>query len=110
MLMLTAASGGEVSMAFTMPAEWTLADLPRPNDSRVVLEEAPARLVAVLRFRGRPSPAEFQAKQADLLRAVEAAGMRATGPAYTAQYDPPWVLPVLRRNEVMVPVEAPPSQ
>lgn len=106
----TASSGGEVSMAFTMPEEWALTDLPRPNDSRVLLEEAPARLVAVSRFRGRPSPAEFQAKQADLLRAVEAAGMRTTGPAYTAQYDPPWVLPVLRRNEVLVPVEALPSR
>ncbi len=105
----TASTGGEASMAFTMPAEWALADLPRPNDSRVVLEEAPARLVAVFRFRGRPSPAEFEAKQANLLRAVEAAGMQAAGPAYTAQYDPPWVLPVLRRNEVMVPVEALPS-
>ncbi|MBK6577079.1 MAG: heme-binding protein [Sandaracinaceae bacterium] len=105
----TASTDGEASMAFTMPAEWALADLPRPNDSRVVLEEAPARLVAVFRFRGRPSPAEFEAKQANLLRAVEAAGMQAAGPAYTAQYDPPWVLPVLRRNEVMVPVEALPS-
>jgi hypothetical protein len=105
----TASTDGEASMAFTMPAEWALADLPRPNDSRVVLEEAQARLVAVFRFRGRPSPAEFEAKQANLLRAVEAAGMQAAGPAYTAQYDPPWVLPVLRRNEVMVPVEALPS-
>jgi hypothetical protein len=106
----TASADGEASMAFTMPPEWALADLPRPNDSRVVLEEAPARLVAVFRFRGRPSPAEFEAKQADLLRAVVAAGMRVAGPAYTAQYDPPWVLPVLRRNEVMVPVEALPSR
>jgi hypothetical protein len=102
----TAPSDGETYMAFTMPSEWTLAELPRPNDDGVELLEAPARLVAALSFRGRPSHADFEARQAELLRAVEAAGMRPAGPGYTAQYDPPWVLPFLRRNEVLVPVES----
>lgn len=102
-------SEGDAYMSFTMPSEWTLDELPRPNDARVELVEAPGRLVAALRFRGRPTLADFEDKQAALLVAVEAAGMRAVGAPYTAQYDPPWVLPFLRRNEVLVPVEALPS-
>lgn len=99
---------GAVFMSFTMPGQWALADLPRPNDSNIELLEAPARLVAVIRFQGRPSPADFEAKQVELLRRVELAGMRPVGAAYTAQYDPPWVLPFLRRNEVLVAVESMP--
>lgn len=103
----TTTGDGQLYMTFTMPQEHTLQTLPRPNDSRVELVEVPGRVTAALRFRGRPSPAEFEAKQVELLRAVRAAGLQAVGAPVTAQYDPPWVLGLLRRNEVLVAVEEP---
>ena len=39
-----------------------------------------------------------------LARALEASGFTSTGPAVTAQYNPPWTPPPLRRNEILVPV------
>ncbi|MGV8942829.1 heme-binding protein [Thermomonas sp.] len=34
--------------------------------------------------------------------------LRATGEVSLAQYNPPWRLWILRRNEVMIPIEANP--
>ena len=37
---------------FSMPAGWTLASLPAPNDARVKLRAIPARTLAVIRYTG----------------------------------------------------------
>jgi hypothetical protein len=40
----------------------------------------------------------------ELEQALRATSWRASGPAVDWFYDPPWTLPMLRRNEVAVPV------
>jgi hypothetical protein len=65
---------------------------------------APARF-AVLRFSGRASELSAEAKTVDLLAFVNRRELRAIGAVSLAQYDPPWTLWCLRRNEVMVQVE-----
>jgi len=49
----------------------------------------------------------MQSKLANLREAVQADGIRITGPPTYARYDPPWTLPFLRRNEVLI--EIPPD-
>lgn len=94
-------------VAFTMPAASTLATLPTPNDSRVMLREVPVRTVAVLRFSGFWSEERFTTRTEELLAAVRAAGLTVIGEPETARYDPPFMPWFLRRNEVMVEVAAP---
>ena len=43
---------GEKEMAFMMPAEYALKDLPQPEDQRVSFREAPAYTAAVIQFSG----------------------------------------------------------
>ena len=43
---------GEKEMAFMMPAEYALKDLPQPEDQRVSFREAPAHTAAVIKFSG----------------------------------------------------------
>lgn len=97
---------GRWRIRFFMPGRYTLATLPRPNDSAVQIVEVPAQQVAVLRFSGDRSAAAVAAKERALLEAMAAASWRADGPASAWFYDPPWTLPWLRRNEVSVPVAA----
>ena len=52
------AAGGYV-MQFAMPSEWTLATLPQPEDPRVTLHAVPARNVAVIRYSGTWSQANY---------------------------------------------------
>jgi hypothetical protein len=98
-----AASGWTVS--FTMPAKYSIADLPAPANSAVRLVEHPARRMAVLKFSGLAGEARMQAKRSELLAAVATAGLSPKGEPSFAFYDPPWTLLFLRRNEVMVEVD-----
>ncbi|MBC7543832.1 MAG: heme-binding protein [Candidatus Sericytochromatia bacterium] len=95
---------GRSTITFVMPAGYTMATLPIPGDSRVVLEEVGMRTVAVLRFSWTAGEREFAQRRQEVLDILAAAGVKPTGEATLARYDPPWTLPFLRRNEVLVPV------
>jgi len=90
---------------FIMPPGSSLDGLPIPNDPRVELRAlAPARF-AVLRFSGLAQEDDVAAKTAELMKLVSAHRLNSTGMPSLAQYNPPWTLWFLRRNEVMVPVD-----
>ncbi len=96
---------GEWVVRFTMPSGYTLDTLPEPNDARVHLREVPASRFAVIKFSGLAEPDDVGDKTAELNRWIELHHLRSTGPASLAQYNPPWTLWFLRRNEVMIPIE-----
>ena len=95
-----------VRVTFTMPAAFTLASLPTPNDRKVVLEAVDERLVAVRRFSGFAGTEAFERERQSLENSLAALGVRAVAEPELARYDPPWTLPFFRRNEVAVEVEA----
>ena len=98
-------NAAEWVVRFTMPSRYTLATLPQPNDARVRLRETPPAYVAVVRFSGLAWPNDVAAKTADLSAWMTGRRLRADGPPSLAQYNPPWTLWFLRRNEVMIPVQ-----
>jgi hypothetical protein len=98
-------SGGQWVVRFTMPAGSTLATLPTPNDADVKLSETPPARFAVVRFSGLARPDDVATQTAVLSRWIAGRQLKTTGPATLAQYNPPWTLWFLRRNEVMIPVE-----
>ena len=89
---------------FNMPKSYGLETLPAPRDANVHLRLAPPTRVAVLRFSGLAQADNVQAKALELGAWVRARHLRATGSVSLAQYDPPWTLWFLRRNEVMIPI------
>jgi len=90
---------------FTMPSGYSLATLPEPNDPRVKLKAvAPARF-AVVRFSGTAGKENIEANTTKLIAFVKAHHLCMIGPAALAQYNPPWTLWFMRRNEVLIPLE-----
>ena len=83
-----------------MPAQWTLASLPVPNDPAVELVAVPAATYAVLRFTGSTSAEAVAPRRAELASALAGSGWVARGEPVAWFYDPPWTIPFLRRNEV----------
>ncbi len=90
---------------FTMPSAYSLKTLPEPNNPKVLLRELPPTRFAVLRFSGLAQPDDVAAKTAELLTLAKAHHLNVTGAVSLAQYNPPWTLWFLRRNEVMIPVD-----
>lgn len=97
--------GGEWTMAFSMPPEWTLATLPKPQNPDIRLFEEPSRTVAAVRFSGRANDSMLQRNEERLVAWMTANGIVAVGPAEYAFYDAPWVVGPLRRNEVLIPIK-----
>lgn len=92
-----------IGMRFTLPAGLS-ANPPKPTDPRVSLLTEPAKTVAALRYTGNPSEIARAEHQQTLLRRLQSSGWRPTGTPYALNYDPPFAIPFLKRNEVAVEV------
>jgi hypothetical protein len=93
-------------MAFVMPANIALPDIPKPTDQAVGLREVGACRYAVLRFSGSISEKSQDDAHARLLARMKTLGLEALSGPQFAYYDPPWTPPSWRRNEVLVRIAA----
>jgi SOUL heme-binding protein len=91
-------------MSFVMPATIPGDSLPVPQDTRVRLQEIPAREVAVIRFKGRATAGDVADVSARLLSALGGAGLHPVGEPFLMRYNPPFTPGFLRRNEVAVEI------
>ncbi|WP_339383572.1 SOUL family heme-binding protein [Oculatella sp. LEGE 06141] len=87
---------------FVMPTQYTLATLPKPNDSRIAIKEVEGNKVAAIRFSGSASDQTIREKEAKLRAYLNHHGIDTQGSAMTAFYDSPFTLPFFRRNEIMI--------
>ena len=92
---------------FTMPGEYSMATLPRPRNPAVTVRDVPGKRYAVLVFSGFAGEEKAQQKTGELLVWLKAKNIRAVATPQLARYNPPWTLPFLRRNEILVEVAVP---
>ncbi len=96
-------------MAFTMPSHLKLNDLPRPDDAGITIQPVAARSKAVIQFSGWATAGRVEEMANKLKAVLQDNEVQTRGPAVLAQYNPPWTLPFLRRNEIQLVVDWPGS-
>ena len=102
----TAIGGGQrFRIHFVMPSRYTLATLPTPLDPSVTLRAVPSMRTAVVRFSGFTGESRVDEETKRLRAWLAQRHLREVGAPTLARYNPPWTLPFLRRNEIIVPVE-----
>ncbi len=95
-------NGNLWTVSFVMPSSYSMKALPKPNNQAVSLRELPERRFAVIRFSGFADRGTLLKKTEELKLFVSSKKLTfASEPAY-AFFNPPWTLPFLRRNEVML--------
>ena len=87
---------------FTMPSQYTLQTLPKPNNPNIEIVEVPAQTYGVMKFSGLAGAEKVAAKTKELQSWMQGRNLTITGKPELARYNPPWTLPFLRRNEVMI--------
>ena len=92
---------------FVMPSQFTLANIPKPKNSAVTLHELPSKYFVVHRYSGFNTEARIQEKTDEALAWAKQQSLKVVGTPQLSRYDPPWTLPMFRRNEIMVEVAAP---
>ncbi|MEE2835098.1 MAG: heme-binding protein [Myxococcota bacterium] len=91
-------------MAFVMPSQRTLADLPRPTGRGITLKTTDWGLVAAVRYAGYATEERVQRQTKSLNEWLTKQGYEVRGEALSAQYNSPSAMPLLRRNEILIPV------
>lgn len=92
---------------FVMPSQYTLTTIPKPKNSAVTLHELPSKHFVVHRYSGFNTEARVQEKTDEALAWAKQQSLKVVGTPQLSRYDPPWTLPMFRRNEIMVEVAAP---
>jgi len=94
------------SVSFTMPGSYSMATLPEPEDPEVRLREVPAQRIAAIRYSGFWSEKNYQRHRVKLESWIQTMGMIVVGDPRWARYNPPFTPWFMRRNEILIPVDA----
>lgn len=97
------------AVAFVVPGKYSLETVPQPANPEVKIREVRGEIRAVIRYSGRWTDANTRKQLALLETAMATQGVLRVGATIIAAYDPPFMPPFLRRNEVMVPVDRIPA-
>jgi hypothetical protein len=97
-------NAGKWTVSFVMPSEYTMESLPKPLNPRVQLRQIPAVKRAVIVFTGFNSEHKVAEKTLELEEWMRSKNLQAVGVPRFARYNPPWSIPFLRRNEIMIDV------
>ena len=98
-------AGNQWTVSFVMPSEYTLASLPKPLDPQVKIRELPAEKKAVITFSGFYNEEKVKEKTQALRDWMKSRNLNSTGEPQFARYNPPWTLPFMRRNEVLIQIQ-----
>lgn len=100
----TTSANGHVAMRFFLPHAVAEAGAPAPLDPRLHLVQVPATTIAALRYSGTTTQATSDQKATQLRGILAQSSWKPQGEIYQLNYDPPFTIPFLRRNEVAVAV------
>lgn len=98
-------SVGSRVMSFVLPGEFSMDTVPVPNNPDVFLSKTSDLTVAVIRFNGLLWDRNIRTNREKLETWIAGRDFRVVGAVKTAGYNPPWTLPSLRRNEILVPID-----
>lgn len=87
---------------FIMPSHYTMQSLPKPNNPDITITELPAQTYGVIKFSGLAGTDKVAAKTEELKSWMQSQKITIIGTPELARYNPPWTLPFMRRNEVMI--------
>ena len=92
---------------FVMPSQYNMNNIPKPNNKEVVLKEIPEKFFVVYRYSGFNTLSRVQSKSDITMNWIKSRGLTPIGSPQLSRYDPPWTLPMFRRNEIMVEIKKP---
>lgn len=93
-------------VSFMMPGSYTLETLPEPADPKITLRHIPARRIASVSYSGFWSEKSYLKHKVELESWIHRMGLTIVGDPIWARYNPPFMPWFLRRNEILIPIDA----
>lgn len=105
-VMNDAKDGQYETMQFILPKKYTkVEEAPVPNSDKVKLVSVPGKMVAAKSFSGRAQHVDMKKAYEELLPEVQKEGYEQCGTWEGHFFNPPYTLPWLRRNDIVIPVK-----
>lgn len=99
-------ANGTWVVRFVMPQNYTTKTLPSPKNNAVRIIPQEGQRFAAIRFTGWSTVNNLKTHRLELEKWMKMQGLKALAAPVYAFYNPPWTLPFLRRNEVLIAVAA----
>lgn len=92
------------AMAFVMPKEYSLENLPQPSQPGIEFKEIPERYVASISFSGNINEEIIEKKKLKLTEWLKEKQITTIGIFELARYNPPFIPGFFKHNEIIVAV------
>lgn len=92
-------------ISFIMPSKYNIDTLPKPKNESVIIQNIPPQQFIVIRFAGKHSDSNIQKQEKKLMQYIQSNNISVVGAPKYAFYNPPWTLPFMRRNEIMIEIQ-----
>ena len=92
-------------LEFVLPSKYNTEQPPEPLAPEVKLVKSPRYRAAAISYSGNLREKKYNTKAKELMDIVRAKGLQPIGEPFSAGYDPPWAIPFLKHNEVLVIIE-----
>ena len=104
---MTVQTANQWRISFVMPSQYTMDTIPKPKNNAVRLKEIPSKYFAVHTYSGFNNLTRVQSKTDETVAWAGKRSLKMIGTPQISRYDPPWTLPIFRRNEIMVEISTP---
>ena len=94
-------SNSNWKVKFIMPQSFTVQNLPLPNNEKIEITEGNDEYYIAIRFSGSSSQKNLDKNHKILLDHISVNDIETSGSTIYAFYNPPWTLPIFRRNEIL---------
>ena len=92
------------TMSFVMPEKYQESDLPKPNDSGVLIVKSSPQYVAAISFGGYADDEKIKENRELLRQLIQKKGLKITGESTFLGYNAPYQF-WSRKNEIIIPIE-----
>ena len=92
-------------MSFVLPDGYDVDNAPHPLDEAISIHDVSPRKLAVIRFSGYVTDNKIESRRLILEKKLSEHGLNTNGEFFLMRYNPPWVPPMIMRNEIAVEVE-----
>lgn len=97
----------KLTIAFVMPKEYSLEELPPPLQPDLQFKQIPERYVATITFSGNFNQEVIEKKKHELIEWLKEKQIATIGSIEMARYNPPFIPGVFKKNELLVEVNHP---
>ena len=95
---------GRWKISFILPSQYSISTIPIPNHKDISIEKIDSKKYAVIKFSGINSDQNIHFYESKIKNYLLENRIQTVSSPIYAFYNPPWTMPFLRRNEIMIEV------